>query len=285
MNGSKEALSTKFQYFKERLKRVGIIRAVLKPYMNRKYKIVDSKYAQSDDAALLRSLKDSCRGQRCFIIGNGPSIVVSDLEKLVDEVTFAVNGIYRLFDKTYWRPNFFVCADRNALSLEIENILSMDVNQMFIDVFAKGSVPDDTKNVTFINLHPSHFLSAKFSTENIRFSHDIDKYICSGYTVTYTAIQIAAYMGFSKIYLLGVDHSYSRAINSDGKITEKRKGVDHFFGSERRRGYFYYEGVEYAYALARREAKASGIEILNATRGGYLDIFERVELDEVLRNR
>ena len=45
----------------------------------------------------LRTLKDSHQGQRCFIMGNGPSLAKTDLSKLKNEFTFGMNRIYLAF--------------------------------------------------------------------------------------------------------------------------------------------------------------------------------------------
>ena len=57
-------------------------------------------------------------GQRCFFIGNGPSLQVEDLTKLheASEITFAFNRIYNIFDQTPWRPTFYVSQDEKMLA-------------------------------------------------------------------------------------------------------------------------------------------------------------------------
>jgi hypothetical protein len=47
----------------------------------------------------LAALKDVHRGERCFIIGNGPSLKKTDLSRLSGEFTFGMNRFYLLFDE------------------------------------------------------------------------------------------------------------------------------------------------------------------------------------------
>ena len=47
--------------------------------------------------ARLAELKDKYQGQRAFIIGNGPSLKITDLSKLKEEFTFGLNRIYLMF--------------------------------------------------------------------------------------------------------------------------------------------------------------------------------------------
>ncbi|MFO7997093.1 MAG: hypothetical protein R6U93_08195, partial [Dehalococcoidia bacterium] len=56
----------------------------------------------------IKALKDKHEGQRCFIIGNGPSLRNTDLSLLRDEVTFGLNRIYLLFDQIGFPTSYFV---------------------------------------------------------------------------------------------------------------------------------------------------------------------------------
>ena len=54
----------------------------------------------------LKDLREKYNGSdRCFVIGNGPSLNKLDMGLLADEVTFGVNGI---FLKDGFKPTFYV---------------------------------------------------------------------------------------------------------------------------------------------------------------------------------
>ena len=59
-------------------------------------------FVNSSGNALDRNvkLKDVYSGKRCFIIGNGPSLKISDLEMIMNEVTMSCNSTIDLFEKT-----------------------------------------------------------------------------------------------------------------------------------------------------------------------------------------
>ena len=59
-----------------------IVRTLLYPYMNYKRKRGKVEFSKTSDATYLKSLKGSHKAERCFIIGNGPSLTVDDLEKI-----------------------------------------------------------------------------------------------------------------------------------------------------------------------------------------------------------
>lgn len=65
----------------------------------------------NNNSLRLERLKDSHKGERCFLIGNGPSLTGEDLHLLKDEYTFGTNMVYKIFDKTDWRPSFHCVSD------------------------------------------------------------------------------------------------------------------------------------------------------------------------------
>ena len=84
-------------------------------------------------------------------------------------------------------------------------------------------------------------------------------------------------MGFEKIYLLGTDFTQKGNVGEKGNhiyddiFTEKRKIVGNSF----------YDIALNALEIAKEYADAHGIKIYNATRGGKLEVFERVDFDSL----
>ena len=127
------------------------------------------------------------------------------------------------------------------------------------------------------------------------FSADCSKQIYASGTVTYSMLQLAVYMGFQEIYLLGIDMSYSVERYKDGRVQMNVKN-NHSTLTEKEEtkfkediisahGYSYIADVDMqldGYKAAKEYAEKNGIKIYNATRGGKLEIFERVDFDSVL---
>ncbi|MFC2055928.1 hypothetical protein ACFLV7_16775 [Chloroflexota bacterium] len=70
----------------------------------------------------LAALKNRHKGQRCFVIGNGPSLSTTDLDQLRGEVTFACNKIYLAFNETDWRPTYYAVEDPLVAQQNYEEI-------------------------------------------------------------------------------------------------------------------------------------------------------------------
>lgn len=266
------------------LKHQKFARALTSPLMNVDYAVRDFKYIRSRDADYIRSLKGCADGKRCFVIGNGPSLTVSDLESLSGEVTFASNRIWNLFDITSWRPTYYLMVDREIIAQEAMTVPDRSVGHAFINITPFSTQLRGVDGITLINKHAGYYSSNKYTTKNIVFSNRPDMFFSEGYSVTFTALQLALWMGFKTIYLIGMDHTFKNVTDSNGKITHNADIQDHCF--ENPAGAVinpqYREGVEFAYNLARLEAGKCGARIMNATRGGSLEVFDRINLDTVL---
>lgn len=237
-------------------------------------------FSISQNAASLKKLKNKHLNMRCFIIGNGPSLNVSDLEKLKNEITFAFNRIYYIFDKTDWRPTYYCSEDDKTIFKSIDEITNLKIENKFFPV----NFPWDYK----IHFKNANYYLFKYGDRMIepKFSEDIVKCIYWGNTVAYTAIQIAVYMGIKEIYLLGVDHNFRKMINDKGEIIIDKTAKDYF--SEKYNADnedLYIPNVEVstrAFTAARKYVDDQDIKIYNATRGGKLEVFERVDFDKII---
>ena len=94
-------------------------------------------------------------------------------------------------------------------------------------------------------------------------------------------------MGFSTIYLLGVDHNYTHKRNSNGKISvDPTVKASYFPGGEPNKTLGVsvqpVELMDMSYEAAKRFAEKHNVKVFNATRGGKLEIFERVDFDKLM---
>lgn len=238
-------------------------------------------YQFSNDSNYIRGLKNRYKGQRCFIIGNGPSLRISDLNKISNEITFGTNRIYSLFDKTEWRPSFYVAIDNNVLKDNREEINKVEASHKFINVTAKA-YGINSENTTFINMF-GPYLIKPYLYETKKVCGDVSKAFTLSYSVTGVAMELAVYMGFKEIYLIGIDHNYSNYIDKNG-IYHSDDSVKDYFGSLKTKSYTiqYRDATESYYKAFREYSELYNIKIYNATRGGRLEVFERIDLDKVV---
>jgi hypothetical protein len=227
-------------------------------------------------------IKDSHIGERCFIIGNGPSLRMDDLDKLKNEFCFGANQIFFSFDKTEWRPKAYVTVNADSFNAYREEIDKIDCEYKFIDSKALD-YQVEIKDAIYL----SH---GKYDKNDDLFSTDIEKYYYNGGTVTYTAMQIAVYMGFKEIFLLGVDNNYAIEKKKDGK--QEMTGVqNHFYKNEtdekKKSDLYKIVDVDYlnsSFLIAKEFAANNDIKIINLTRGGKLEVFARKDLEEIVNS-
>ena len=219
--------------------------------------------------ARLRPLHNSCQGKRCFIIGNGPSLKNTDMRKLRGEYTFGMNRIYLMFPELGFETSFFVSIN----DLVIEQCAA-DIQKLSIPKFIAWHAhpwlqPDE--NMFF--LHTS-YTGPKFAT-------DITKRLWEGATVTYVALQVAYYLGFSEVILIGVDHSFATKGKPNTTVVSEGDDPNHFNPAYFGKGFRWQlpdlDTSEVGYAMARQAFEADSRRVLDATVGGKLTIFPKVD--------
>lgn len=214
-------------------------------------------------------LKNAYEGKRVFIVATGPSLRVEDLDKLSlhHELCISMNGIYKVFDKTKWRPEFYGISDIVGYTEMEEDILKADIKNKYI----MNAMWDEKKHTKENGYYKWHLI-VENRMENPRFSSDLLSGFFGGKTVTYDfALQFAVYLGIKEIYLLGVDCNYVKGGTQN-----------HFAESDKPDMYNHEEDkMILAYMSAKKYADTHGIKIYNATRGGKLEVFERVDFDSL----
>jgi hypothetical protein len=241
----------------------------------------------SENSKKILAYKDKYKGQRCFLVGNGPSLTIADLEKLKGEICFGCNYIFKIFDRTNWRPDF-ICFSETVVARTAAKEL------------AKANIPLFTTHIAdrHLNIDPDRYVYVYSKEPNPYYVNGnmLEYYVTSFATVMTYMIEWAFYMGFSEIYLLGVDCTNSHTADKSGhfikdyhdeKITRLESGrAKRFFGSVHRRqeyGQWMIDKAFNAYGVIKEYADQNGYRVYNATRGGALEVFERVDLDKLMQ--
>lgn len=245
---------------------------------------ITNLYLKKKNKYKLRNLKNTHKGQRCFIIGNGPSLTSKDLDLLKNEICFAANRIYCIYNETEWRPTYYCSQDLTVIKgidKDIENAIKPCKNAFFVNS-SYNILPHNIFNLPKVIFFYPHLCELRRKRS---FSSQIERYIDGGGTVTYSAIQIAAYMGFKEIYLLGVDHNYPLTNKTDiNNLTDDEIRKCYFKGmsSNIKLNIPNTDRSTLSYLAAKDYCEANNIKIYNATRGGKLEVFKRISLEEAL---
>lgn len=221
---------------------------------------VDSEYPRK-----IRKLKNMHKGRRCFLIGNGPSLRAEDLNKLKEEISFSSNKIYKMFDKTSWRPYYYIIGDQKY-SCEID-ARKIPARERFVGL-ENVKKPIKTYKDSDVILY-SKVTDLKDGYIPV-INEEADKFLYTGHTVLFEAFEIALYMGCNEFYLLGVDCDYTTS-------------GTHFYNSGQQT--YTYDHASYmrnAWMAIKEYAETHNIKVYNASRSGKLDFFERVDFDNIL---
>lgn len=239
-------------------------------------KVCAALYHEVPELAALRNVG---RGKRCFIIGNGPSLNKVDVNKMAGEATFGVNGIFLNFEKMSFTPTYYVVEDALVAQDRAPQINQLrGMRKMFARAYRDLLLPDE--DTTYMNVIYDYSSYDDFP----EFSRNAAKCLWVGGTVTYLNLQLAFHMGYDPVYLVGIDHSYAvkqEKNDVEGKVlTSRDNDENHFHPDYFGKGYRWHDPnvarMEMSYHKARRVFEANGRHVYNATLGGMLEVFERV---------
>jgi hypothetical protein len=224
----------------------------------------------------LLEFHDCHKGQRCFIIGNGPSLRQTDLSLLKGEVTFGLNRIYLLFPELGFKTTYLVSVNDLVLEQSYDEMRSLEIPK-FVTWRARRRVKRDPQAI---------FLDTDF-TGSENFCGDASGRMFEGFTVTYVALQLAYFMGFQEVVLVGVDHNFVTQGPANQAIISQGDDPNHFSPNYFGKGFKWQfpdlEGSERAYRLAKAAYETAGRWVWDATVGGKLTVFPKTGYDSLFR--
>ena len=168
-------------------------------------------------AARIESFKNKNQGERCFILGNGPSLKHTDLSLLRNEITFGMNRIYLLFPQIGFRTSYYLAINTLVIEQCADEIMALDMPH-FVSWRGRKWLRSDPEVI---------YLDTDY-TDPPTFSRDVTGRIFEGSTVTYVAMQLAFHMGFEEVILVGVDHSFTTKGDPNVTIVSDGEDPNHF---------------------------------------------------------
>lgn len=220
----------------------------------------------------IRKYKNIHIGKRCFIAGNGPSINKTNFNLIKDEIIIATNQLYKAKKDLNINVTYYITDNKYLIETCYDDFCNID-KKIFLGqtaavaygkMLSKGEKEFKNKPVAIRN-KIKHMWHGKEMPTNI------EKGFADGATVVIGGLQLAFYMGFKEVYLLGCDCDFSK------------------------QGHFYDEPLESyekeiievprwfeSYKMCKKAYKKDGRKIINATVGGKLEVFKRQSLEEIM---
>ncbi|MCH7867681.1 MAG: DUF115 domain-containing protein [Myxococcales bacterium] len=230
--------------------------------------------------------RDIHSGQRCFVLGCGPSLKQHDPAPLANEFTFGMNGTFLLHDWLGFESTYYAVEDalfHEDRFQDIKDLVRASVSFFPLQLECHG-----------FNRSNRYYYRGIQDFDDVQsanwpaFSNDATRLLFSGGTVTYICLQLAYFMGFEEVILLGMDHAYSKPddlIVRGHEWTSTGADPNHFDPDYFGPGYRWRDPqthrMEKSYTVARRVFERSGRRIVNASVGGKLEVFERVDYESL----
>lgn len=236
---------------------------------------LDTRYRPT--SMKLASMHNAYAGRSAWLIGNGPSVQIDDLDMLAEsgQLTFAFNRFHLAHEQTRLRPDFTVTGDDQMIEDFGQQIVDESGGTVFV---ASGQAPrlsGDYVWVRQISIFPSLF------------SFDPTRHVTPGGSSLYAAMQIGHYLGIRRWYLIGADFGFKfQPAEASGDVFRSASGDDNHFIKNYRSGRAWcppsIENILPSFQAARHLMEADGGFIKNATRGGHLEVFERLPFEKAL---
>jgi len=223
--------------------------------------------------------------KRCFLVGNGPSIKNQDLTLLKDEIVFVANHFVLHEQYEEILPTYY-CVSDPRLFIKGTNRewgeLMLKKTKSTIKFFPLRAKRAAQKNKYFVGdeIYYLNYLAHKRIWEQNKMSLNIEKGVYTGDTIIVDfCLPLAFYMGFREIYLLGCDSDYgleSAEDYSEGYFYDPSKTTGMRQAKEYHKNYWYNNIIK-SYEVAKRCFERNDCRIYNATEGGKLEVFKRVD--------
>ncbi len=225
----------------------------------------------------LAVLKDIHKGKRCFIIGNGPSLKNTDVSMLKDEYTFGMNRIYLAFPDWGFKTSYLVSVNDLVNEQCYQDFQALDIPKFF---------SWRSRNLLYPQGQPDKYTHFLFTTyTGPKFAQDATGRLWEGATVTYACLQLAFHMGFDEVILIGVDHSFASKGKPNTTVVSDGDDPNHFDPGYFGRGFRWQlpdlDTSEQGYWMARSAFESAGRTVLDATIGGQLTVFPKVDYDSL----
>jgi glycosyltransferase involved in cell wall biosynthesis len=236
---------------------------------------VEAWLAPGRTSRRLTLLQDKHAGETAWIIGNGPSVRIADLDRLAGRLVIGFNRFHLAYETTKLRPTYTFSADAQMIEDFGQRIVDESGGTVFI---AHHAAPDLVGD--YIWLRQAQVFPPLFSKRP-------DRVVSPGGSTPYVAMQVAYYMGVRKFYVYGADFTFRfTGVKAPGSAFRSASGEGNHFIANYRSGRPWcppsLADIGASFFNARLLMEAEGGFVRNVTRGGALEIFPREDFDAAL---
>jgi hypothetical protein len=287
-------------YFKKHSYPFGYLKLLLANYKYFDHVTIDkinpmllNIFGLNGDQTKIAKLRNKHKGERCFIIGNGPSISKMDLSHLKNEITIGCNGIYKNFDQWGFHTTYYITEDVVQTELRGKEISNLKGPMKFAALYNAHSLNLKNDFTYFYvpkirNYHDYYWEKELYP----QFSEDFSTIVHLGGTVAYIMMQFAFHLGFDEVYFIGIDHNYGKLpeLFQPGKITVTEENYELVQQCHFDKDYYKIGDVlgvpnvdrqNKAYEKCKEIFESKNKIIKNAGIDSKLDIFETVNFKDL----
>lgn len=221
----------------------------------------------------VKSLQDRHHGDTVVLVANGPSLNRMDLRPLRQATVIGMNKIYLGFKRFGFYPRYYVAVNQKVIEQSADQIKAMNCVK-FIGQRSCNLIPEDGLTYHIDTQQPP-----------ARFCHDISHGLHEGWTVTYAALQVAYFLGFQMVIVIGMDHRFEYSGAPNEACVLNGPDPNHFspdyFGHGQTWDNPDLARSEESYRIARVEFEKDGRRIIDATLGGACTVFEKANFAEL----
>ena len=243
---------------------------------------------RKQSSILLKEIKEKYSNKKIIVIGNGPSLLKTDLRDIEDKrndyVLIASNGFY-LYTKEKGVGADILCVEDPFPAEDMRDEIIEYKSYKIIPFDLKEIFKKDSDNITFIDFRRRLSL---LKYRGFKFNNDLKKHYYWGSTVTYLSLQIAASLNPKAVYLVGCDLNYK--VDSADKLKNNTymssKDDENHFSPE----YFknkrwhdpHVEMMHHAFSKANDFYKQLSIPLFNCSPGTAIKSIKKLSWSEVI---
>lgn len=229
-------------------------------------------------------LRNRYKGGRAFVVCSGPSLTKEDVMLLKDECTIGMNTIFKMSEMIDWTPTYYLYLEADGLDKLLDNT-TLDLKKVSTEYSIINSLnrnlADDPKVLILHYCWLDHYFL--FGSKKFKYDPELFHGMYDFYSTGHAAVLLAIYMGLKDIYIIGADNNYMGKQHHFENVN--CKGIIESFSEIDKNdiGLRSQNGMDMGWKELVKVAKRMNVNIYNATRGGRLEVFPRVRLEDVLK--